>query len=54
MTAWAQYRRCGEFLLRLGPPPLMSMEGEDINMFRGRPQAVAKDLLFGPDLKGPE
>ena len=54
VTAWAQCCRSGEVLLRLSPPPLVSMKGEGIKMPLGRPQAVANDLLFGPDLKGPK
>ncbi len=53
VTAWAQCRRSEEFLLRLGPPPLMSMEGEDIKMFQGKSQAVAKGYCLGLTSRAP-
>ena len=53
VTAWAQCRRSGEVLLRLGPPRLMSMEGEDIKMFQGRPQAIKKTYCLGLTSRAP-
>lgn len=53
LMAWAQCRRIGVVLLRLGPPRLMSMEGEDIKMFQGRPQAVKNSYCLGLTSRAP-